>query len=240
MTTATISYASTGATDSVAELLLGVRDRDPASWEEIVRRYSKLVSTTVRSFRLQETDALDAVQMTWLRLAENAHRVKFPEKLGGWLATTARRECLHILRQAKPAPNLINVVPETVADPSAGPEQRVIEADTARTLRKLVAELPPRRRTVLRALFTHNPPPYAEVARTTGIPPGAIGPTRARALQQLRDKLNDHELGSGSLRPRSSIPGYPPPYNGTVALRRGASSPCTKAARQTLRHRGEP
>ncbi|MGH3839304.1 MAG: RNA polymerase sigma factor, partial [Pseudonocardiaceae bacterium] len=95
MTTATISYASTGATDSVAELLLGVRDRDPASWEEIVRRYGKLVSLTVRSFRLQETDALDAVQMTWLRLAENAHRVKFPEKLGGWLATTARRECLH-------------------------------------------------------------------------------------------------------------------------------------------------
>jgi RNA polymerase sigma factor (sigma-70 family) len=212
MATATISYASTGTTDSVAELLLGVRDGDPAGWEGIVRRYGKLVSTTVRSFRLQETDTLDAVQMTWLRLAENAHRVKFPEKLGGWLATTARRECLRILRQAKSAPNLItDVVSETVADPSAGPEQRVIDADTVRTLRKLVAELSPRRRTVLRALFTHNSLPYAEVARTTGIPPGAIGPTRARALQQLRDKLNDHELGSGSLRPRSSIPGYPPP-----------------------------
>jgi RNA polymerase sigma factor (sigma-70 family) len=225
MTTAAISYASTSATDSAAELLLGVRAGDPAAWEEIMRRYGKLVSATVRSFRLQETDALDAVQMTWLRLAENAHRVKFPEKLGGWLATTARRECLHILGPAKPTPHLIDVAPETLADPSAGPEQSVIEADTARTLRKLVAELPPRPRTVLRALFTaHHPPTYAEVARTTGIPPGAIGPTRARALQQLRDKLNNHELGSGS----------------TVASRPGTPSPSTKAARQTPRHLGEP
>ena len=194
MTTSTIDYAPPGATDSADDLLLRVRDGDPAAWEEIVCRYGKLVSTTVRSFWLQEADALDAVQMTWLRLAENAHRVQFPEKLGGWLATTARRECLHILRQAKPAPDLTNMTPETVADPSAGPEQRVIDADTARSLWNLVAELSPRRKTLLQALFTDSSRSYAEVARTVGIPLGAIGPTRARALQQLEDKFNEHEL----------------------------------------------
>ncbi len=189
MTTATISYVQTSAMDSMADLLLRVRDGDPVAWEEIMRRYGKLVSTTVRSFRLQEADALDAVQTTWLRLAENADRVQFPEKLGGWLATTARRECLRILGSAKPSPDRATITPETVADPSASPEQRAIDADTARTLRKLVAELSPRRKTLLRALFTGNPRSYAEVARTAGIPLGAIGPTRARALQQLRDKL---------------------------------------------------
>ena len=195
MTTATIDYNPTGTTDSAADLLLRVRDRDPAAWKEILCRYGKLVSTTVRSFRLQEADALDAVQTTWLRLAENAHRVQFPEKLGGWLATTARRECLRILRQARPAPDLTTMTPETVADPSVGPEQQVIDADTARTLWNLVTELAPRRKTLLQALFTDSPRSYADVARTTGIPPGAIGPTRARALQQLRDKLNEPELG---------------------------------------------
>ncbi|MBV8994284.1 MAG: sigma-70 family RNA polymerase sigma factor [Pseudonocardiales bacterium] len=198
----------------MANLLVGVRDGDPKAWEEIVRRYGKLVSATVRSFRLQETDALDAVQMTWLRLAENAHRVKFPEKLGGWLATIARRECLHILRQAKPIPNIIEVVAETVADPSVGPEQRIIDADTARTLRKLVAELPARRRTVLQALFgAHDPLPYAEIARRTGIPAGAIGPTRTRALQQLRDKLNDHEVDRDAQKTRG-CPRHPPNRQG--------------------------
>jgi len=196
MTTST-SYVRAGATDSGDDLLRRVRDGDPAAWEEILRRYGKLGSATVRSFRFQDADALDAVQMTWLRLAENAGGVQFPERLGGWLATTARRECLRILRQAKPAPDLIDVVLETVTDPSVGPEQRLVDADTVRILRKLVGELSPRRRTLLRALFTDNPHPYAEIARATGIPSGGIGPTRARALQQLRDKLNEHEPESG-------------------------------------------
>ncbi len=188
------SYDHASATSSMADLLLQVGDGDPAAWDEIFRRYGKLVSTTVRSFRLQEADALDAAQMTWLRLAENAHRIRFPERLGGWLATTARRECLRILRQAKPATGAIRIVPETAVEPSVGPEQRVIDADTSRTLWKLVAELSPRRRTLLRTLFTDNPRSYAEVAHAAGIPPGGIGPTRARALQQLRRRLNEHEL----------------------------------------------
>ncbi|MBV9160099.1 MAG: sigma-70 family RNA polymerase sigma factor [Pseudonocardiales bacterium] len=201
MTTATRSpaklYASAGATGNVADLLARAGDGDPAAWEEVVRRYDKLVSATVRSFQLQDADALDAAQTTWLRLAENAHRVLWPERLGGWLATTARHECLRILRQAKPTQDLIETVADTVVDPSVGPEQQVIEADAARTLWSLVEELSPRQRTLLRALFTDHPRPYAEVARAAGIPPGAIGPTRKRALQQLRDRLNEHGLDDG-------------------------------------------
>jgi RNA polymerase sigma factor (sigma-70 family) len=178
----------------MADLLLRVGDGNPAAWDEIFLRYGKLVSTTVRSFRLQEADALDAMQMTWMHLAENAHRVRFPERLGGWLATTARRECLHILRQTNPASGAIRIVPDTVVDPSAGPEQRVIDADISRTLWMLVAGLSPRRRALLRALFRDNPLSYAEVARAAEIPPGGIGPTRARALQQLRRRLNEQEL----------------------------------------------
>ena len=81
MTTATIAYVPADTTASVADLLLGIHDGDPASWDEILRRYGNLVSATVRAFRLQEADAVDATQMTWLRLAENAHRVQFPERL---------------------------------------------------------------------------------------------------------------------------------------------------------------
>jgi len=198
MTTATISYIPTETTASVADVLSGIHDGDPAAWDEILRRYGKLVSTTVRSFRLQQADAVDAMQMTWLRLAENAHRVQFPERLGGWLATTARRECLHILRQAKLAPIFTDVAPEPAFDPSVGPEQRVIDAETTQTLRKLIEELSPLRRTLIRMLFTDNPCSYDEVARITGMPLGGIGPTRARALRQLRDRLDEHELGPGA------------------------------------------
>jgi RNA polymerase sigma factor (sigma-70 family) len=190
----TPDYPRAKATASVADLLTLISQRESSAWEEIIHRYGSVVFAAVRSFRLQDADVLDAVQMTWVRLAENAHRIQYPERLGGWLATTARREALHILRQhAKHTLIPAETVAENVTDPAAGPEQRVIHRETQRILRNLVAELSPLRRSLLRALFSDNPRCYNEAARTVGIPLGGIGPTRARALQQLRRRID--ELG---------------------------------------------
>ncbi|MBV9728077.1 MAG: sigma-70 family RNA polymerase sigma factor [Pseudonocardiales bacterium] len=183
------------AAQSATDLLARVCDRDPQAWDEIMRRYRGVVVAKVRTFGLQDADALDAVQMTWLRLAENCHRIQFPEHLGGWLATTASRECLRILRhQAQHAPTPPDAAAQRAADPSVSPEQHAVDADTAQRLWGLVATLPPRRQTLIRELFVNNPRPYAEVARTTGIPTGGIGPTRARALTQLRRRLDERGL----------------------------------------------
>ena len=187
-------------TSSVNDLLLRAGDGDPAAWGEIVRRYGKLVFSKVHSFRLQQADAHDAVQATWLRLAENWRSVRHPEHLGGWLVTVASRECLHILSQAKHAPAPTGMVADNVADPSVGPEQHVLDADTAQAVQNLVAELPPRRRILLRALFTDSPRPYTEVAHITGLPIGSIGPTRARALEQLRRTADERGLGQAVVR----------------------------------------
>lgn len=187
-------YTSAGTTHGVADLLLKIGEGNPAAWGEILHRYGKLVRARVRPFRLQEADALDAVQMTWLRLAENCHRIRDPERLAGWLATTVRRECLRILRQAKYTADFAEGA-EDVVDPLADPEQQVIDVETMRVLRNLVAELSLRQRTLMRALFVDDPKPYAEVACSIGIPPGSIGPTRARALKQLRWMLDERGLG---------------------------------------------
>jgi RNA polymerase sigma factor (sigma-70 family) len=194
----TRDYTRADATASVADLLTLISQRDSTAWEEIVHRYGSVVFATVRSFRLQDADVLDAVQMTWLRLAENAHRIQYPERLAGWLATTARREALHILRQhVKQSVIPTETVAENVTDPTAGPEQRVIHRETQRILRDVVAELSPLRCSLLRTLFSDNPRCYNEAARTVGIPLGGIGPTRARALQQLRRRLDELGLGPG-------------------------------------------
>jgi RNA polymerase sigma factor (sigma-70 family) len=177
-----------------AELLRRAANGDPRAWEEILRCYSSLVIAKVRVFRLQDADAHDAVQNTWLRLAENLHRIQHPERLAGWLATTAARECLRILHHIKRTPPLTDTMADHTTDSAPGPEQRVINAHTTQMLRMLIAELPPRRRRLLRALFTDHPTSYAELSRVTGIPLGSIGPTRNRALHQLRQKLLNHEL----------------------------------------------
>jgi RNA polymerase sigma factor (sigma-70 family) len=183
---------ATDTTRTIADLLSRAGNGDPTAWEEILRRYSTLVWVTVRSFRLQDADTFDAVQTTWLRLAENAHQIRHPQRLGAWLATTSRRECLRILGRITFIPHSSQTIQEAASDPSTGPEHITIEAETARSLWEHVDELPPRRRTVLRALFTDDPQSYSQIATITGIPPGGIGPTRNRALRQLREKLDKH------------------------------------------------
>ena len=172
----------------VATLLRAATDGDDSAWEEIVRRYGGLVTATVRTFRLQEADAADAEQRTWLRLVEHHRGLRDPAHLGGWLATTATRECLGILRSHRGVTDLTDA--DALPDPD-DLEQQVIDADEAARLWNVVTLLPPRGRAVVRALFGEERIPYAEVARTTGIPVGSLGPTRARVLRQLRELLDD-------------------------------------------------
>ena len=187
------SASSPAATD-IGELLARAARRDPLAWEEILRRYSGLVWARVRSCRLQDADAVDAVQMTWLRLAENCDRIEHPDRLGGWLTTTAYRECLRILRPTRQTAEPVDGLADTLPDPAAGPERTVLDAETAAVVRGLVAELPPRSRTIIQAMFTDETRPYAEISRRTGIPIGSLGPTRARALHQLRRMLTERGL----------------------------------------------
>jgi RNA polymerase sigma factor (sigma-70 family) len=183
------SPQETGPTP-VAVLLDAAGRGDQRAWDELVRRYRDLVRAVARSYRLQDADASDAEQRTWLRLVEHRGTVRDPERLGGWLATTTARECLRILRDRRAG---VPVEMDAVPDPDGDVERRVVDALTVARLWALVATLPPRSRLVMQALFGGDARPYAEVAAATGIPIGSLGPTRARVLEQLRS-LHDGDL----------------------------------------------
>src|SRR4051794_41782492 len=71
------------------ELLALARQGDGSAWAEVVARYRGLVTAVVRNYRLQDADARDAEQRTWLRLVEHLGSLRDPDRLGGWLSTTA-------------------------------------------------------------------------------------------------------------------------------------------------------
>jgi len=185
-----IRSSQEAGTTPVAALLDAAGRGDQRAWAELVLRYRDLVRAVTRSYRLQDADAGDAEQRTWLRLVEHRRTVRDPERLGGWLATTAARECLRILRERRAG---VPMELEAVPDPDGDVEQRVVDAVTVARLWALVATLPPRSRLVMQELFGADARPYAEVAAATGIPIGSLGPTRARVLEQLRT-LHDGEL----------------------------------------------
>ncbi|MCX6467687.1 MAG: sigma-70 family RNA polymerase sigma factor [Pseudonocardiales bacterium] len=173
----------------------GAGDRD--AWARLVERFEPVVIAAVVAHRLQPADARDAAQGTWLRMVEHHRDIRDPEALGGWLRTTARRECLRIIRESGRADPLDDAEGAVFRDAAVDVERAVVDADTLRRVRRLVDALPVRSATLVRVLFQDAPPGYAEIARRTGVPVGSIGPTRARALQKLRTLFEAGATGSG-------------------------------------------
>jgi RNA polymerase sigma factor (sigma-70 family) len=180
---------------SVTELVEAARERDLPAYEELVSRYENFVWYIVRGYRLCDADAHDAVQSTWLRLVENLDRLRDPERLGSWLATTAGRECLKLLRRNRNEVDGQDWFDQRPDDTSPTPEEYVVDDWMATALWQQVASLPGRGQTLVVALMASDPPAYTELAERAGMPIGSIGPTRARYLQRLRSALEGAGLG---------------------------------------------
>jgi RNA polymerase sigma factor (sigma-70 family) len=176
------------------------RHRDCAKTPESVARgdlgrrtqtvlgYRKLVEATVARFRIRPVDRADAVQNTWLRFLEHAHTIRDPAAVGSWLVTTARRECLHMIHSAA-RENLVGPSCEELPSTESSPELSVIRAEERHAVRVAVAELDGRSAELVHALFFDDPVSYADLSRRLDMPIGSIGPTRARAIHQLRHRM---------------------------------------------------
>ena len=185
------AVAVTGNWDNAA-LLERAGQGNQLAWKQLVEQYDGLVRSVSRSFRLQTADVHDVVQTTWLRLMQNLHTIRDPERLAGWLAVTAARESLSVLRKA--STHDLNPKVDEAADPTVDPGTSVADSDTARVLWEAVADLPPRQRLIVMALFQDDLDSYRDVAAKCTMPIGSIGPSRARALSHLRRKLEDRGL----------------------------------------------
>lgn len=176
------------ATD-VGELVEAAAAGDEQAWNGLVQRFAGLIWSIALAHNLGPAEAGDVSQTCWLRLVENLDRINEPDRIGAWLATTARRECLAVLRRAGrqvPTDSDDDLEPQPVEAPI---EAGVLTAERDRALWAAVDDLPPRCRALLRLLMTDPEPSYEEVGAALDMPIGSIGPTRGRCLEKLRRKL---------------------------------------------------
>ena len=172
-----------------AELLRRAANRDAAAWQAIVERYSNLLWSVARAHRLGETDSAEVVQTTWLRLLENLTRIREPDHLASWLATTARRESLRIIKLRGRVVLLAEEDAFDTVDTAEQLDAALITQERDAELWRVFGALPDRCRTLLRVLIASPPPSYQEISDSLGLPVGSIGPTRARCLGRLRALL---------------------------------------------------
>ena len=194
-------------TDDTAALVTAAAAGDPAAWSALVDRFSGLIWAVARGYGLRTADAEEVYQTAWFRLAQHIAQIKEPERVGAWLATTARRESLRLLRAAARTSVTSNAdILDRAADDT--PERRLVESEDAtseveraRQLWQAFQQLSERCRELLRILIASPPPSYADVAAALGMPIGSIGPTRARCLARLRELAADRGITSGTAHP---------------------------------------
>jgi RNA polymerase sigma factor (sigma-70 family) len=160
---------------------------DPQAWEGLVGRYGRLIWSITRDFKLVESDAADVFQTTWMRLIEHIDRIDHPDRVGSWLAATARNECLRSLAAHK---RVVLAHDDDPFDGQASHEPEVDEAllaaERAKVVREAMTQLPRRWQRLMEMLMADPPASYAEISDELGLPVGSIGPTRGRCLARLR------------------------------------------------------
>jgi RNA polymerase sigma factor (sigma-70 family) len=157
--------------------------------ERLFDEFGGVVRAVARAYRLSDADAADVAQVTWLRLLEHLDDLREPARVGAWLATTARRECLSVLRGARRHVPLGDDAPDHES-PDSPLDDWLLTGERDRALWRSFARLRATDQALLRLLLADPAPAYEEISAALSMPIGSIGPTRARALERLRRELN--------------------------------------------------
>jgi RNA polymerase sigma factor (sigma-70 family) len=175
------------ANADIAGLVRGAAAGDRRAWERLVDQYARLIWSITAEFKLTESDAADVSQTTWLRLLEHIDRIEYPDRVGSWLAATARNQCLRTLAARKRV--VLAQGDEDLTDVAASEseiDEGILAYERDQVVRDAVSRLPRHWQRLIALLMADPPTSYTEISDQLGLPIGSIGPTRGRCLARLR------------------------------------------------------
>ena len=175
-----------------AELVERARRGDRAAFDAIVERYQHVVFRTALAVTSNREEAEDAAQETFLRAFGHIGTFRGDSSLKTWLLAIAWREGISKRRSLVSRLRRTVSTPEDEAfdPPAAGrtEEARVVDAEHALTVRRLVARLPQSYREAL-MLAAAGDYTFDEMSAALGVPVGTLKWRVSEARRQLREKL---------------------------------------------------
>lgn len=182
------------------DLIRACRAGDGRAWERLLDKYERLVFSISLNYGLTTDDAADVTQITFTILLQNLDSVPDGIRLAPWLATVTRRHTWRLL--ARNRREAINPDEDLAGNETLGgvtdPRERW---ELSEWLNYGLSTLDERCRQLLLALyFDAEQPSYEQVAEQLKMPIGSIGPTRARCLEQMKQRLGSVEVPSAARR----------------------------------------
>ena len=182
------------ATMSDADLVQACVDGDAAAWDEILRRFGRLVYSIPRRYGFTSADTDDIFQEVMTILFRKLDTIRDRDRVSAWLIRTTHRECYRIGKRSGRYAELDRDI-EDVNEP-AGEDVELWER--RHLVRQALRRLDGRCEQLLTALFvTPGQPSYETIARQLGMKVGSIGPTRARCFEKMEKILVELGLAAG-------------------------------------------
>lgn len=183
------------AVQSDQQLVESCRSHFPGAWDQLVRRYGRLVYAVARRYGLQEDETADVFQNVWVELWEHLESIRDASVLRRWLVVVASRKSWQVRKSRA------RWVTEEATDTSAvlvstsgtSPEEIVLANADWEQLGLVLERLAPRDRELIWYLFFDpTSPTYQTIAERLGVSPDTVGSLRTRCLRRLRWVLAEH------------------------------------------------
>lgn len=169
-------------------------DGDLHSYEELVRRYERLVGHVLYTYAGTDATIDDLVQETFLRAYDKLGTFNPEYRFKTWLLAIANNLGVDTVRRRK---DHVEFKPEVHARAAGGPEIAAIEADRSRTLQDAMYLLPEKYGAPLILRYKEELS-YAEISETLGLSVPAVKSRLFRArhmlVRELGGALDDEAL----------------------------------------------
>ncbi len=184
---------------SDADLIRMAQDGDDVAFTELVHRHDRAVFGLIARSVEHAEDAKDIYQEVFLRVYRGLKVFQFKSEFSTWVHRIAVNACIdhgkHTKRSVFAYADPIGVTDETSqtravepASDDSGPDQRVIDGETAERIRQAMQLLSPRQRMVF-ILRHYEGRSLKEIAGTLGCSEGAVKRYLFDATQKMREDL---------------------------------------------------
>jgi len=172
------------------ELVEHAKRGDVRSYEELVKRYERLVGRVIYPFAGRDAAVEDLVQETFLRAYDRLDTFNPEYRFKTWLLAIANNLGIDTLRRRR---DVVEFNPELHAPSTGGPEAAAAESERARSVRDAVLTLPETYSVPLVLRYAEGLT-YAEIAEILDVTIPALKSRLFRARNMLAERLEHERL----------------------------------------------
>ena len=185
------------AVDDDSALLAGLRQGQARAFEQMMRRYNRLLYRAARGIVHDDAEAQDCVQEAWLRAFTALHGFRGDAALGTWLtrilinqALTQQRRLGRLVMWTEDVASGESDMPSDPlsGDPMESPEDQLARLQVRRQLEQAIGTLPPMYRSVFILRAVHGLS-VEDTAQGLELSPDVVKTRFLRARAQLRSAL---------------------------------------------------